>query len=98
MPTNELLVEFRRDYTRLTEEQKRAFRLAVKKFVVDLRAGRSFRPRLRVKSVQSHPGVFEMTWEGNDGRATFDYGPAKRPGELHIRWRRIGGHEIFQNP
>jgi hypothetical protein len=98
MPTNELLPEFRKDYAHLTEEQKRAFRLAVKKLVVDLRAGKTFRPSLRVKSLQGHPGVFEMTWQGNDGRATFDYDPEKRPGEPHIRWRRIGGHEIFQNP
>ncbi len=97
MPTSELLPDFRRDYARLTEEQKKAFRLAVKKFVIDLRRG-SFRGSLRVKPMQDNPNIFEMTWEGQDGRATFDYGPEQRPGEKHIRWRRIGGHEIFARP
>lgn len=97
MPTSELLPDFRRDYARLTEEQKKAFRLAVKKFVIDLRRG-SFRGSLRVKPMQDNPNIFEMTWEGQDGRATFDYGPEQRPGEKHIRWRRIGGHEIFDRP
>ena len=97
MPTSELLPDFRRDYARLTEEQKKAFRLVVKKFVIDLRRG-SFRGSLRVKPMQDNPNIFEMTWEGQDGRATFDYGPEQRPGEKHIRWRRIGGHEIFDRP
>ncbi|HEX5547301.1 MAG TPA: hypothetical protein VFX24_07810 [Ktedonobacterales bacterium] len=97
MPTSELLPDFHRDYANLTDAQKRAFRLAVKKFVIDLRRG-SFRGSLRVKPMQDNPNVFEMTWEGQDGRATFDYGPEQRPGEKHIRWRRIGGHEIFDRP
>jgi hypothetical protein len=98
MPTSELLDEFRRDYAKLSEQQRLAFRLAVKKFVIDLRRGGPFRGSLRVKPMQNQPGVFEMTWEGADGRATFDYGLERLPGERHIRWRRIGGHEIFQNP
>ena len=97
MPTSELLPDFRRDYARLNDAQKKAFRLAAKKFVVDLRHG-SFRASLRVKPLQGNSGIFEMTWEGEDGRATFDYGPSKVPGEPHIRWRRIGGHEIFRDP
>lgn len=28
-----------------------------------VRAGQPFRPGLRVKGVQGHPGVFEITWE-----------------------------------
>jgi len=70
----------------------------VKKLVIDLRRGGSFRGTLRVKPMQGHSGIFEMTWEGEDGRATFDYGPEVLPGERHIRWRRIGDHNIFQNP
>jgi hypothetical protein len=97
MPTNELLPDFRRDYAKLSEAQKKAFRLAVKKFVIDLRRG-SFQGSLRVKPLQDNPNIFEMTWEGQDGRATFDYGPEQRPGEKHIRWRRIGGHDIFARP
>lgn len=33
-----------------------------------------------------------------DGRATFMYGPEQIPGEPHIIWRRIGGHDIFDHP
>ena len=97
MPTYELLPDFHRDYARLTEPQKKAFRLAVKTFVIDLRRG-SFRASLRVKPMQYTPNIFEMTWEGQDGRATFDYGPEQLPGEKHVRWRRVGGHEIFAHP
>jgi hypothetical protein len=38
---------------------------------------------LRVKRVQGHPGVWEMTW-APDGRATFEYGAEVRPGEAHV--------------
>jgi hypothetical protein len=33
-----------------------------------------------------------MTW-APDGRATFEYGPECRPGELHMIWRWVGKHE-----
>jgi hypothetical protein len=52
---------------------------------------------LRVKGVQAAPGIFEMTW-APDGRATFEYGDAVIPGEAHIVWHRVGGHEIFGSP
>jgi hypothetical protein len=53
---------------------------------------------LRIKGVQAAPGVWEVTWSfsGPDGRATFEY--VDVDGELAIRWRRIGGHEIFKSP
>lgn len=42
--------------------------------------------------------IWEMTWSfsGPDGRATFEWVSAE--GEIHIRWRRIGGHQIYRNP
>ena len=40
---------------------------------------------------------FEMTW-ADDGRATFHYGEEIVSGHPHIVWRRVGSHEIFQNP
>ena len=54
--------------------------------------------RLRVRAVQSAPGIWEMTWSfsGPDGRATFEW--AVLDGEPCIRWRRIGGHAIFGEP
>ena len=53
---------------------------------------------LRVKRVVGVPGVWEMTWSfaGPDGRATFEW--CEVDGELAIRWRRIGGHDIFGRP
>ncbi len=96
MPTFERLDPFREQFERLTEEQKSAFRKAVRKFVEDLVRGH-FRKGLRVKRVQGREGVWEMTW-APDGRATFEFGQSVRNGEPHVIWRRIGGHEIFHNP
>ncbi|MEU7088872.1 hypothetical protein [Streptomyces achromogenes] len=31
-------------------------------------------------------------------RATWEYGPEHRPGDQHIVWRRIGGHDILNQP
>ena len=68
----------------------------VDEFVEDLRRG-VFRKGLRIKRVHKVEGVWEITW-APDGRATFHYGPSIRPGDPHIIWRRIGGHEILDNP
>jgi hypothetical protein len=32
------------------------------------------------------------------GKATFSYGASPLAGEAHIIWRRIDGHEIFDEP
>ena len=92
MPTFSQADRFRRDFARLTAAHKAAFRAAAARFVADLPSGR-FRPGLRVKGVQAAVGVFEMTW-ADDGRATFDYGPAVHQGETHVAWRRVGTHDI----
>jgi hypothetical protein len=100
VPTFDRTETFIRDHRRLSPAQARAFKAAVVKFVEDLERlppGR-FRASLRVKPMQGAPGIFEMTWEGGDGRATFQYGEALRPGEPHIIWRRVGGHAIFDEP
>jgi hypothetical protein len=54
--------------------------------------------KVRVKSVEGAPGIWEMTWSfsGPDGRATFEW--IEIDGEAAIRWRRIGGHRIFADP
>ncbi len=54
--------------------------------------------KLRVRAIQSAPGIWEMTWSfaGPDGRATFEW--VAIDGEPGIRWRRIGGHAIFGEP
>jgi hypothetical protein len=97
MPTHEEEPLFAREFASLTTAQKTRFQDAVRKMVNDLKAGQPFRPGLRVKGVQGHAGVFEMTW-APDGRAIFQYDSEQIPGEKHIIWRRIGGHQILQNP
>ena len=97
MPTYEWFSLFRRDWEALDEAQKKAFLDAVKVFVEDLRKGAGFRGGLRVKKMQGHAGIWEMTW-GPDGRATFEYGDEVQPGEQHVIWRRIGTHKVFDRP
>lgn len=97
MPTREALASFWRDWDSLTPDQQRAFREAVAEFVADLAGTRGFRPGLRVKRVQGHPSIWEMTW-APDGRATFEYGREVHPGQPHIIWRRIGTHSVFRRP
>jgi hypothetical protein len=97
MPTHEEWAQFLREFAGLTPQEQTRFLTAVRKMVTDLRAGKGFRPGLRVKRVQGHADVYEMTW-APDGRATFNYGADRRVGERHIVWRRIGGHDILANP
>lgn len=85
-----------RDWMNLRPEERAQFRQALAAFLEDLPT-RQFRPSLRVKGVQRVAGVFEMTWEYHDGRATFQFGDTSK-GEPDIIWRRIGGHEIFEAP
>jgi hypothetical protein len=96
MPTWDQYLSFRRDLKDLTPAQRAAFKRAVAHFVADLRTGR-FRKGLRVKKMSGHEDIWEMTW-ADDGRATFEYGDPVQEGELHIIWRRIGTHDIFERP
>ncbi len=97
MPTYEPEERFLRDWKRLTEEEQDRFTIARRKFVYDLKQGQGFRKSLRVKGVQKRKEVYEMTWADN-GRATFTYGASPNAGDVHIIWRRIGGHEILDEP
>lgn len=53
---------------------------------------------LRVKSVQGAPGILEMTWSfaSPDGRATFELVTVE--GDVRLRWRRVGDHDVFKRP
>jgi hypothetical protein len=95
MPTFDVTERFRKDLAILDPVDRSRLHKAVAQFVADL-SSPDRRPRLglRVKGVQGAGGVFEMTW-APDGRATFEYGPEKRPGEPHIVWRRVGTHDIL---
>ena len=97
MPTYAWLARFRADFGRLSPQQQAAFLVSVEQFVDDLRAGRPFHKGLRVKGVQGAAGIFEMTW-APDGRATFEYGLEVTAGQVHVVWRRVGTHAIFQRP
>ena len=97
MPTYDEETHFTNEFRHLPSAHRALFNAAVKQMVADLKAKRPFHPSLRVKGVTDHPGIFEMTW-APDGRATFNYGAERRPGETHIIWRRIGSHDILKQP
>ncbi|MGD9890413.1 MAG: hypothetical protein AB7R89_00605 [Dehalococcoidia bacterium] len=96
MPTYDWTDEFRREFESLSPLRQALFLAAVAKFVDDLRRG-PIRKSLRVKRFRGRPGLWEMTW-APDGRALFEYGEPIRPGDRHIVWRRIGTHNIFEQP
>jgi hypothetical protein len=85
------------DWEDLPNNQRIRYYAALSKMEYDHEAGGGFRAGLRVTKVRRVPGVWEMTW-APDGRATFHYGNASNPGNPHLVWRRIGGHEIFNKP
>ena len=94
MPTFETTHRFTADLAALSPTERTRFQQAVLgRFLPDLTAGR-FRAGLRVKAVQGAAGVFEMTW-APDGRATFQYGEPRLDGHIHVIWRRVGSHAIF---
>jgi len=105
MPTFDVEPRCRHDFENLSAGQQEAFARARQSFIrclLDWEAGGcvglpQFPGGLRVKPVQGHSGVWEMTWAG-DGRATWGYGVPRRPGRCHIVWRRIGTHRIFDAP
>lgn len=97
MPTFERLASFLRDFDALTLDQKADFLRAVVMFVADLRGGKGFRKSLRVKKMTGYDDVWELTWASDD-RATFEYGPPIKEGHPHVRWRRVGTHDIFKRP
>jgi hypothetical protein len=94
---------FRADFVRLSEREQRLFLATVREINQAHDRDRGAWPpawpsRLRIKAVLGAAGVWEMTWSfaGPDGRATFQF--VSIEGEPGIRWRRIGGHEIFREP
>jgi hypothetical protein len=73
------------------------FLRAVVLFVADLRDGRGFRKSLRVKKMAGCDDLRELTWAPN-GKATFENGASVKEGHPHLRWRRVGTHDIFKRP
>jgi hypothetical protein len=96
-PTFEARASFAREFARLSREQDKAFRKAVRKLVEALADEREPPRSLRIKRVQGTNDVWEMSYSG-DGRATFRYGSEVKRGETHVEWLRVGGHEILSRP
>lgn len=99
----ELTASFLGDRDRLSDEEKRLVSRTLRKFVpaCDRYAAdpsAKWPASLRVKDVEGAPGILEVTftYSGPAVRATFEW--THIDGELAVRWRRIGGHEIFKEP
>ncbi len=95
---------FDADLRRLSEDELKLFRKVVRDSFVPAAERPAANPAapwpksLRVKDVEGAPGIWEMTWSfaGPDGRATFEW--ITIDGEQAVRWRRVGGHEILNDP
>jgi hypothetical protein len=94
VPTHKETEAFLRDFDQLSPAQKRRFRIAVRKFVEDLKAKRPPRAGLGIEKYESAEGVFGFHW-APDGRALFRYGTSPHPGDVHIIWLSIGTHDIY---
>jgi hypothetical protein len=96
-PTYDLSSGFAREFDHLPPEQRRAFLKAVDKLIAAMKGAEQPPNSLRIKRVQGTKDIWEMSYSG-DGRATFRYGKEVKPGETHVQWLRIGGHEILSRP
>ena len=98
MPTFDRLALFKREYRRLTPEQRARFKVAVAKLIAALS---QTPPRVPgeplVNPLAGHRGVYELRF-APDGRARFTFGASVREGQPHVIWRRIGGHEVLDRP
>lgn len=96
-PTYDVPDRFWREFERLDARAQRDFLTAKDRMIAGLEdEPPSFHPSLRIKRVQGHAGVWEITF-APDGRATFEYGPSLGSGP-HIIWRRIGTHNVLTDP
>ncbi len=95
MPKYDTLASFDTEYAKLTPEQKRRFRIAVKKIINALKNG-TFPPPPLVEKMAGY-SYYEVRWAA-DGRATFEYVFDAVLGEHVIIWRHIGDHTILNHP
>lgn len=97
LPTYSSDPRFDREFAALSTTDARAFLWAKDRFVAALKANRPPEPGLGIRQLVGHPGIFEFHFS-DAGRATFEYGSAARGPEAYVIWRRIGGHDIYDNP
>jgi hypothetical protein len=94
-PTFDRLAQFKRDYRKLTRDQRRRFRAAAKKVIAPLSTTPPGEPtQPLVRELQEHPGFFEVYIDRNM-RAVYTFGPAVRHAQPHIIWCRIGDQEAL---
>ena len=94
---------FDADYSTLPDEHKRLFRERIAEFstgcdrwITDGPNSVPWPARLRVHRL-ANTAIWSMTWHYRrpDGRATFEF--VQICGHSAVRWRRIGGHEIYDD-
>jgi mRNA interferase RelE/StbE len=86
VPELEMSAPFRRLLSDLPEDLRRRIREKLR-----LLAENPGHPSLRVKRMPGHRGIWEMS-VSMDHRVTFEYAGNT------IRLRRVGSHDILQNP
>jgi hypothetical protein len=95
-PTFDRLAQFKRDYRKLTPDQRTRFRAAAKQVIAPLSTtppGEAGRPLIR--ELPDHPGFYEVRIDRHT-RAVYTFGRAVRTGQPHIIWCRIGGEEALE--
>lgn len=99
----EVTAKFRREFDALPIDHKRRFRSLMPAFNAAYEAywanpATVWSANLRVKRMVSAKGLWEMTWSftGPDGRAVFEF--IETDDDFGVRWRRIGRHEIYNEP
>jgi len=104
MPTHDELPRFRNELHHLNRQQLEQFRVACAVFIrclgeAEAAGGKppDFLKSLGVKRMVDRGGIWELAWSG-DGRCTWEYGTPVQQGRFHVIWRRIGGHDIYNDP
>ena len=89
--------DFMHDFHALSTTDQEAFMSARDRFVDALKAGRAPDPGLGIHQLAGHPGIYAFRFSQR-GRASFQYETDARGPDAHVYWRRVGGHEIYNNP
>lgn len=86
MPTYETAPGFRRQFSKMSAAEKKAFMKDVKLFVEGLKTG-NVSPTLRVHPLKATKDIYSLSWgPGKKGRATFRFEKSVVPGQAHIAW------------